>query len=48
MLAAPIVGTSFDTYGTRVGDKRSMMQEWRTKPGDQEAIVDERNSYSAT
>ena len=41
MLAAPF-GTTFDIHG-RVGDKRSIMQQWRIKPGDQEA-VDERNS----
>ena len=45
MLAAPITGTSYDSFGARIGDKRSMASTKKINAGDAEAILEERNSF---
>ena len=47
LLAAPVTGTTFDIHGSRVGDKRSIMEVRRVDAGDTDAILDERNRFLA-
>lgn len=45
MLAAPITGTAFESFGTRIGDKRSMATAKKINAGDADAILEERASF---